>query len=279
MPGSEPADRGTYLLERCPACGTAVTCGTAAADAHQSGAYAAAAPRGAGLAAPLLDVFDRQRLRMLGEPRGRLLDVGAGRGRFVAAARAAGWDAAGLEPFPRGDAPFVETVALEQAAYDGLDAITLWHVLEHLEDPTTSLARLHGWLRPGGTLVVGVPNLGSLQARVGGPRWFHLDLPRHRTHFTALGLNSALARAGLRPLRTVHLLAEHNPFGLWQSLVNRLTPTPSWLYNALKRNAPLRAADLLPTVAALPLLPAAVLLEALAGATGRGGTIAVIAQR
>ena len=279
MPGSEPADRGTYLLERCPACGTATTRGTAPAGAHQSGAYAACAPRGAGLAAPLLGAFDRRRLRLLGEPRGRLLDVGAGRGRFVASARAAGWDASGLEPFPRGAAPFVDAIALEDATYEELDAITLWHVLEHLDDPAAALARLRGWLRPGGTLVVGVPNLDSLQARLGGPRWFHLDLPRHRTHFTARGLHAALSRAGFEPARTVHLLAEHNPFGMWQSLVNRLTPTPSWLYHALKRNAPLRPADLAVTLAALPLLPAAAALEALAGAIRRGGTVAVVAQR
>ena len=53
-------------------------------------------------------------------------------------------------------------------------------------------------------------------------------------------------------------MLEHNPFGLWQSAVSRVTPTPSWLYHALKRNAPLRAADAIPTLLAAPLLPLAV---------------------
>jgi SAM-dependent methyltransferase len=280
MPGSEPADGSTHLLLRCCGCGTAVTAGPAPPDAHETGAYRPGKPRGAIVAAPLLRQFDRRRLAILGPPRGRLLDVGAGHGRFVAAARAAGWDASGIEPSGRSGARHVERRALEEADYQGLDAVTLWHVLEHVEDPADALRRMHGWLAPGGLLLVGVPNLASLQARLGGPRWYHLDLPRHRTHFTAGGVEAAVSAAGFEPLRTVHLLAEHNPFGMWQSLVNRLTPTPSWLYNALKRNAgPARAADVVPTLLALPLAPLAAGAETLAGALGHGGTVAVLAQR
>ncbi len=80
-------------------------------------------------------------------------------------------------------------------------------------------------------------------------------------------------------MRTVHTLLEHNPFGTWQSLVSRATREPSYLYNLLKRNAPLRSPDLIVTAAALPLLPVAALLEMAAGRAGRGGTIAVLARR
>lgn len=228
-------------------------------DAHEAGAYAPGAPRGAGLAAPLLRAFDRQRLALLGDASGPLLDVGAGRGRFVAYARAHGFpDTTGLEPSARATAPHVEPAALEDADYAGLGAITLWHVLEHTEDPGAALRRLRGWLRPGGVLLVGVPDLDSLQARIGGPRWYHLDLPRHRTHFTARGLLLLLERSGFTVDRVERRLLEHNPFGLWQSAVSRVTPTPSWLYHVLKRNAALRAADAVPTLLAAPLLPLAV---------------------
>lgn len=276
----EPASTATRLLLRCAACRTARTAGAPEADAHASGAYAPGAPRGARAAAPLLAAFDRRRLRLLGpDARGPLLDVGAGRGRFVAYARAHGFaDARGIEPSSRSSAPHVDAVALEDAAFADLGAITLWHVLEHVEDPAAALARLRGWLRPGGALLVGVPDLDSLQARVGGPRWYHLDLPRHRTHFTARGLRVLLARTGFTVRRSEHVLLEHNPFGLWQSAVSRVTPTPSWLYHALKRNAPLRAADAVPTALALPLVPVALAVEAAAGAAGRGGTVAVLAQ-
>ena len=126
-------------------------------------------------------------------------------------------------------------------------------------------------------VLVGVPNLDSWQARIGGDGWYHLDVPRHRVHFTARGLDALLRGAGLTPLRTHHHVIEHNPFGLWLSVVSHFTRTPSWLFHALKRNAPLRSRDALITAAALPLMPVAAAVELAAGLAGRGGTIAVVA--
>ena len=268
-----------------------MTLAPAPAAAHEQGAYGGGAPRGAGLAAPLLRAFDRRRLTFLGRagarPPGRLLDVGAGRGRFVAQARAAGWDADGIEPSLRGvRGARARGVELQQAGIEdavvengSLDVVSLWHVLEHLDEPDAALERIAGWLRPGGLLVVGVPNVGSVQARAGGARWYHLDVPRHRTHFTVAGLHALLRRHGLEPQATHHVLAEHNPFGLWQSLVSRVTRTPSWLYHALKRNAPLRSRDAVVTALALPLAPIAVVAELAFGLARRGGTVAVVARR
>jgi SAM-dependent methyltransferase len=261
------------------------------AGVHETGAYAAAAPRLVHAAAPVLGAFDRARLRMLvrvAPPPGRLLDVGAGRGRFVAAARAAGYDATGLEPSTgRAAAAAAEhgvslaARGIEDAdvAPGSRDAISLWHALEHVETPGEATARVASWLRPGGGLLVGVPNLGSLQARIGGERWYHLDVPRHRTHFTVPGLLALLRRHGLAPVAVHHVLAEHNAFGMWQTLVNRVTERPSYLYNLLKRNAPVASPDLAVTALALPLVPAAAALELAAGAARRGGTVAVAAVR
>lgn len=291
VPGSDPALPGDYELERCASCGTAVTLAPAPAAAHESGAYGGGAPRGSRVVAPVLRAFDRHRLRLLARAGARapgtLLDIGAGRGRFVAQARAAGWDARGVEPSLRGvGGARALGIELERGeigdatvAAGSLDAATLWHVLEHVDDPNAAVERIAGWLRPGGALLVGVPNLGSVQARVGGARWYHLDVPRHRTHFTVAGLHALLRRHGLEPVATHHVLAEHNPFGLWVSLVSRATRVPSWLYHALKRNAPLRSRDALITVAALPLAPVAVVVEVAFGLVGRGGTVAVVARR
>jgi hypothetical protein len=127
--------------------------------------------------------------------------------------------------------------------------------------------------------VVGVPNVASLQARVAGGRWYHLDVPRHRIHFTPRGLRELLRLRGFAVVSTHHVLLEHNPFGMWQSLANRATSHPSYLYNLLKRNAPVGSTDLLITAAALPLAPVAALAEFAAGMAGRGGTIAVRARR
>ena len=290
-PSAEPAVSERFALARCRDCGTAVTLGEPPAPAaHETGAYGGGAPRLARAAAPILRTFDRTRLRMLrpvAPPPARLLDAGAGRGRFVAAALRAGYEAQGIEPAARGELAraehgvelAAETIESASFAPGSLDAVTLWHVLEHLEDPRGALQLVAEWLAPGGALLVGVPNLASVQSRVGGGRWFHLDLPRHRTHFTAAGIEALLERTGFTVVRTHHLLAEHNPFGMWQSAVNRVTRTPSYLFNLLKRNAPLRSPDLLVSLVALPLVPVAVVAELLAVLARRGGTVAVVARR
>jgi 2-polyprenyl-3-methyl-5-hydroxy-6-metoxy-1,4-benzoquinol methylase len=291
VPSGEPALGGArFTLRRCTACGSAVTLGAAPERLHELGAYRPGQPRLYPLVRPLLEAFDRRRLallRPLAPVPARLLDVGAGRGRFVATARAAGYEAEGIEPSGRGvEAASAIGVPLRHATIDqasigaeSLDAVTLWHVLEHLDRPVEALARIADWIRPGGALLVGVPNLASVQARLGGERWYHLDVPRHRVHFTVSGLHALLRRSGFEVVGTHQVLAEHNPFGMWQSLMNRVTTTPSYLYNLLKRNAPIRSPDLLVTALGVPLMPIAALGELMAGAAGRGGTIAVLAAR
>lgn len=289
-------------MERCVACGTAITVSAphtgpkaSAApevpDLHETGAYAPTLPIGARLVAPIQRAYDAQRLRLVRSvvaPGATLVDAGAGRGRFVAHARDAGYHATGIEPSARGvdharDRYGVRLMraGIEDApvASGSVDVVTLWHVLEHVEDPAATLRVLRSWLRPGGVLLIGVPNLSSWQARLGGDRWWHLDLPRHHTHFTTRGLRALLRREDFDIVREHHVLLEHNPFGLWLSLVSRVTPTTSWLYHALKRNARTRPADLVPTLAALPLLPAAAAVELAAGLAHRGGTVAVLARR
>ena len=269
-------------LRRCSECGTAVT----VAPPPPPEAYESAPnPRLAGLARPVLARFDRARLAMLGPPRGTLIDLGAGRGRFVASARAAGWSAEGIEPSARGveAARAVYGVELSRVplaeASGTYDAVSLWHVLEHLDDPDEATAHVARLLGSGGLLLVGVPNLASVQARIGRDRWFHLDLPRHRTHFTPAGVRALLARHGFVVEHERHTLLEHNPFGLWQSLVNRFTSTPSWFFNLLKRSAPFVWTDALITLALLPLAPLCLVAEWLFGRAGRGGTVAVVATR
>ena len=192
--------RTSWGLLRCSVCGTGVTVGEPPGrQAYESSPR----PRLSGAARPVLALFDRTRLGLLGPPRGSLLDVGAGRGRFVAAARRAGWASTGIEPSARGVEAArtvyeVELARVSVAEASGTyEAVTMWHVLEHLEDPSTALARVASLLAPGGLLLVGVPNLDSVQARIGRDRWFHLDLPRHRSHFTRVGIRCLLERSGL----------------------------------------------------------------------------------
>jgi hypothetical protein len=135
------------------------------------------------------------------------------------------------------------------------------------------------WLRPGGIVVVAVPNLASGQARIAGRSWHHLDLPRHRTHLTARGLGRMLERHGLELRRLSHRVPEHNPGGMWMALLARLGMTPSFPFHLLKRNARPRAKDVALTVLGVPLLPLAVAAEWLAQLAHRGGSLVAVASR
>ena len=254
----------------------------ATGDLHATGAYGRRVPHLRGLAAPLLGRFARERLTLLARlaaPGARVIDAGAGQGRFVSRAREAGYDAWGFDPYPRGD-------DVDRAGFDDAPvppgsarAVTLWHVLEHVPDAGAALDQARDWLAPGGGLIVAVPNLASWQAAVGGERWFHLDVPRHRVHFTPDGLTRMLAAHGFAVIAVEHRLLEHNPFGLWQSVLNRVGGRPSWLFSLLKGNARWEWGQALLVLAALPLVPVAVVVERVAAARRRGGTVAVLARR
>jgi SAM-dependent methyltransferase len=160
-------------------------------------------------------------------PPGRLLDVGAGRGDLGAILSERGWDVTGLEPSAdacqegrrRGLHMVQGTLAWAGAELEPpYDAVVFQHALEHVVEPMEDLARARELLRPGGSVFVLVPNFGSWQSRRFGDAWFHLDLPRHRSHFTAAGLEQLLQTAGLEQLQ---LLTATTHDGLPNSLQYR----------------------------------------------------------
>ncbi len=142
---------------------------------------------------------------------GRLLDVGCATGDFLAAMqRKPGWSVCGVEINDHAAAIArrqhgleVFSGTLEQAAFEAgvFDAVTLWDVFEHLHDPRATLREIHRLLRPGGALVIRVPNLDSWDARLFGPVWAGLDAPRHTYVFSRSSLKRMLAAEGFHILR------------------------------------------------------------------------------
>jgi SAM-dependent methyltransferase len=137
---------------------------------------------------------------------GRILDVGCATGNFLDAMRAAGWRAQGVEPSVEAAAYARErlgldvlTGRLEDAALPSgaFDVVTLWDVLEHVHEPRATLAEAARLLRPGGALILGLPNPDSLEARLLGPHWIGWDLPRHLNLFRPALLRAQLATMGL----------------------------------------------------------------------------------
>lgn len=136
---------------------------------------------------------------------GRLLDVGCGTGDFLVALQERGWRCLGVELQPQA-ARVVRQQGLWVLPGDLLDlplrdatfdAITFWDVLEHLPAPRPALERARALLRPGGLIAVTVPRLDSPEARLFGPYWAGLDVPRHLSVFTYTTLDRMLKSVGL----------------------------------------------------------------------------------
>jgi SAM-dependent methyltransferase len=139
-------------------------------------------------------------------PGGRYLDVGCGLGVMVAAMSRLGMKAEGVEPSPiaaqkaREAGLIVFCGILEEAKYDSesFDCISMFHVLEHTHDPVELLRECRRILKPGGELIVGVPNYNSLVLGLVGSIWSALDQPRHLQHFRPGSIRRTADRAGLR---------------------------------------------------------------------------------
>ncbi|MDP3704261.1 MAG: class I SAM-dependent methyltransferase [Candidatus Omnitrophota bacterium] len=110
-------------------------------------------------------------LERLARRKGRLLDVGAGKGEFLAIARQRGWHVEGVEPSEdlvrharQQHQLTLRHGSLEQAAFpeEHFDAVTLHMVLEHVDDPTALLRAINRVLVSNGILFIEVPNLDSL---------------------------------------------------------------------------------------------------------------------
>jgi 2-polyprenyl-3-methyl-5-hydroxy-6-metoxy-1,4-benzoquinol methylase len=139
-------------------------------------------------------------------PKGRLMDVGCGNGHMISVARRLGWHAVGLE---------IDPIAARVARAQGLDVlegpyellaaftqefdcIICSHVLEHVHDPKNLLGKLANALKPGGTLLLSLPNATSLVRHHFGDDWRGLEAPRHLTIPSISQLRANLHDLGFR---------------------------------------------------------------------------------
>jgi SAM-dependent methyltransferase len=215
---------------------------------------------------------------------GRALELGSGTGWMLRALRQRGWLAVGSE----------RTVAAAAAARDGagvpmfvgdlvairdapvLDLVIMFHVLEHLADPLAALRAVARRVKPGGTLILGIPNIASWQARTVGSRWMHLDAPRHLCHFSPDAIERALEASGFRMARLDFKSFEHDPFGWVQGGLDRLGFEQGLLVKVLARMRERRSGPLATLAAVVLAVPLGVLGVALALASWRAGAGAVM---
>jgi len=215
-------------------------------------------------------------------PPGPVLDVGAGDGTLVQAFAARGREAVGLEPYAEDPGEHIRAVEVEEM--DGQwSAVIFWHSLEHLRRPGRALRHAAGLLAPGGTLIVAVPNAGSLQARLFGDRWLALDLPRHLVHLNPQALTGEITSLGLNVERVSYLRGGQVTFGWVHGLVSQLPGHPD-VYDAIRRGEAQQTAQsparrLYALAGAVSVLPISLAATAVEVAARSAGTIYIEARR
>lgn len=137
--------------------------------------------------------------RLVGD--GRILDVGCGNGEFLNLLEGR-WEkfAMDLEEHARFDSPvrfFEGRIDRNRPDLQSLDVITLWHAFEHLYDPKKALQYIAEMLRPGGYLLIAVPEPACLERRVFGRYWIGWDPPRHVATYSERSINAFFRQAGL----------------------------------------------------------------------------------
>jgi len=136
---------------------------------------------------------------------GALLDVGCSSGAFLSTMTGQPWSLHGIEI----DAEQASTARLRTGAQiftgdlldvkfepQSFDVVTMFHVLEHLDRPRERMARVFNWLKPGGVLYLGLPNIDSWEAQLFRSYWFGLELPRHFYLYSPTSLRKLLFSAG-----------------------------------------------------------------------------------
>ncbi|MEJ7739093.1 MAG: class I SAM-dependent methyltransferase [Chitinophagaceae bacterium] len=168
--------------------------------------------------------------RVTGLRKGNLLDVGSGTGAFARHMQDAGWKVSALEPDEDTRRRAFDLYGLSLSNMQQLfsfppgifDAITLWHVLEHVHDLHEYLEQVRNVLSDDGKAFIAVPNYTSYDASVYGQYWAAYDVPRHLYHFSPASMKQLLEKHGLKQIAIqpmwydsfyVSLLSEQNKSG------------------------------------------------------------------
>jgi 2-polyprenyl-3-methyl-5-hydroxy-6-metoxy-1,4-benzoquinol methylase len=135
----------------------------------------------------------------------KLLDVGSGTGEFLKIAKLGGWEVLGSEPsseaIRHADPIIAENIksslgVIRDNGYH-FDVITLWHVLEHIENLNATIQELKSMLTKSGTIYVAVPNHLSWDSQHYQNYWAGYDVPRHIWHFSKKNMNLLMSKHGL----------------------------------------------------------------------------------
>jgi 2-polyprenyl-3-methyl-5-hydroxy-6-metoxy-1,4-benzoquinol methylase len=190
----------------------------------------------------------------ISRPEKNILDIGAGTGDFLKVCKVNLWNVFGIEP---------DMEARNIAAKKGVllhkdishftdkkfEIITLWHVLEHVENLEEYISTLEKLLSKNGTLIIAVPNYKSYDAKYYSKFWAAFDVPRHLWHFSETSISKLFAPVNLTVEKTlpmrfdayyISLLSEKYKYGsmkpisaLFRGFVSNIKAIKSKQYSSL----------------------------------------------
>lgn len=151
----------------------------------------------------------KQKLKLISSyvSRGTMLDYGSGTGMFLNVCKNDGWETYGMEPDDNARKMSIEKgldvfsdkdKVSDRIADKKFNAITLWHVLEHVTDMEATLSFFKSKLNNDGVLIIAVPNHVSYDAQYYKEFWAAYDVPRHLHHFDINSMTSLVEKAGFK---------------------------------------------------------------------------------
>ncbi len=141
-------------------------------------------------------------------PGKKLLDVGSGTGDFLLTCKSKGWTVFGVEPSNEARIISKEKKVsvckdLDSLSENSFDVITLWHVLEHVENLQSYISQLQRKLKPEGVIVIAVPNYKSFDANHYKEFWAAFDVPRHLWHFSQTSIQKLFKKISMNVEKTL----------------------------------------------------------------------------
>ena len=177
--------------------------------------------------------------------KGKMLDIGAGIGAFLSVMKGKGWEIKGIEPdfTARENARKFYGLELEEPSqlysliHESYDAITLWHVLEHVHQLHDYIEQLKNLLKQEGKIFIAVPNYTSTDAAAYRNFWAAYDVPRHLYHFTPKAIEKLMQLHGLKLIAKKPMWFDSFYISLLSSKYHR--GKTSWIgaaFNGLRSN-------------------------------------------
>jgi SAM-dependent methyltransferase len=216
---------------------------------------------------------------------GDVLDLGCSSGSFLGSLKGSAWSLYGVEMSQEiaelaeartGAKVFVGDVLDAPFESNAFDAITCFHVFEHMDHPREVLQQVSDWLKPGGVFVSFMPNIDSAGAKIFGSYWYALELPRHPYHYSPSSLRYLAHAVGLEEvsIATHHeLFLENSIRYLGDELFRRMHMPRTPLAKAEKPGIPFR---IIRKAFRLTLRP---VLEAIASTAGDGESLHAVFRK